>query len=173
MDERTDLREERPQLGAATRRELAVLALWGDLTLAADLVRVRLARALGAGCDLAPDDVELLMLLAAAPEHRLRMIDVSEALRLSKSAVTRLIDRLQDRDLVLRAACPSDRRVVYAGLTDRGASALDAAAPIFVSGLMEHLGDRLDEAQIERLRRDLYAIVGCDEREGSGVRGGS
>ena len=74
---------------------------------------------------------------------------------------------------MLRAACPSDRRVVYAGLTDRGASALDAAAPIFVSGLMEHLGDRLDEAQIERLRRDLYAIVGCDEREGSGVRGGS
>ena len=100
------------------------------------------------------------MVLAAAPEGRLRMIDVSESLRLSKSGVTRLVDRLADRGLVLRAACPSDRRVVYAGLTDQGASVLASAAPLFVSGLMEQLGGRLEAEQIERLRRDLSSIAG-------------
>src|SRR5271157_2777780 len=133
---------------AARRREQAVIALWGELTQATDLVRARLGRLLGAGPGLAPDEVELLMLLAAAPERRLRMIDVSESLRLSKSGVTRLVDRLEERGMVLRAACPSDRRVVYAGLTEQGATVLDAAAPIFVSGLMEHLGSRFDEAQV-------------------------
>lgn len=147
---------------AAAGREQAVVALWGDLTRATDLVRARLARLLEAGPCLAPEEVELLMLLARAPERRLRMIDVSESLRLSKSGVTRLIDRLAERGLVLRGPCPSDRRVVYAGLTDQGAAALQAASPIFVSGLMEHLGGRLEEAQVERLRRDLRRIAGSD-----------
>ena len=147
---------------AHTEREQAVVALWGDLTHATDLVRARLAALLEAGPGLSPDEVELLLVLAAAPEKRLRMVDVSESLRLSKSGVTRLVDRLQERDLVLRAACPSDRRVVYAGLTAQGSAMLDAAAPVFVSGLMEHLGGRLEETQLERLRGDLRRIAGHD-----------
>jgi len=146
----------------AAGRERAVLALWSELSQATDRVRAGLARALEDGSGLAPEDVELLMLLGAAPERRLRMIDVSDALRLSKSGVTRLIDRLQDRGLVLRASCPSDRRVVYAGLTDEGASALDAAAPAFVAGLMERLGRGLDADAVERLRADLRRIAGCE-----------
>ena len=152
---------EHDQAAAAhTGRELAVIALWGELTHATGLVRARLAALLEAGPGLAPEEVELLMVLAAAPERRLRMIDVSESLRLSKSGVTRLVDRLQERDLVRRAACPSDRRVIYAGLTERGSAALDEAAPVFVSGLLKHLGGRLDEAQVERLRGDLRRIAG-------------
>jgi DNA-binding MarR family transcriptional regulator len=145
---------------ATAERAGAVVALWGELSRAADLVRSRLARCLDAGPGLAPEEVELLMVLAAAPEGRLRMIDVSESLRLSKSGVTRLVDRLAERGLVLRAACPSDRRVVYVGLTDEGTSVLESAAPLVVSGLMELLGGRLDAGQIERLRRDLSSIAG-------------
>jgi DNA-binding MarR family transcriptional regulator len=147
---------------AGVDRERALLALWSELTRATDRVRAGLVRALDDGSGLAPEEVEVLMLLAAAHERRLRMIDVSEALRLSKSGVTRLIDRLQERGFVLRAACPSDRRVVYAGLTDEGATALDAAAPVFVAGLMEQLGERLDADRVERLRADLHEIAGCE-----------
>lgn len=150
---------DRTDLGTA-EREQAVVALWGELSRAADQVRSRLARRLEAGPGLAPEEVELLMVLAAAPEGRLRMIDVSESLRLSKSGVTRLVDRLAQRGLVVRAACPSDRRVVYAGLTDKGTSVLESAAPLFVSGLMEQLGGRLAADQMERLRRDLSAVAG-------------
>ena len=147
---------------AAADREQALLALWSELTQATDRVRAGLVRALDDGSGLAPEEVEVLMLLAAAPEGRLRMIDVSEALRLSKSGVTRLIDRLQERGLVLRAACPTDRRVVWAGLTDDGVSTLDSAAPVFVAGLMEQLGERLDADRVERLRADLREIASCE-----------
>jgi DNA-binding MarR family transcriptional regulator len=150
------------EVAAGAEREQALLALWSELTQATDRVRAGLVRALDHGSGLAPEEVELLMLLAAAPERRLRMIDVSEALRLSKSGVTRLIDRLQERGLVLRAACPSDRRVVWAGLTDDGVSTLGAAAPVFVAGLMEQLGQRLDADRVERLRTDLREIAGCE-----------
>jgi len=154
--------EAKSEIAVGGERERALLALWSELTQATDRVRAGLARALDDGSGLAPEEVESLMLLAAAPEQRLRMIDVSEALRLSKSGVTRLIDRLQDRGLVVRAACPSDRRVVYAGLTDEGANALDSAAPAFVAGLMEQLGKRLDPDRVERLRNDLREIAGCE-----------
>ena len=149
-------------------REQVVVALWSDLTRAAGVVRARLAASLEAGPGLSPEDVELLMLLAAAPEGRLRMIDVSESLRLSKSGVTRLVDRLQERGLVLRAACPSDRRVVYAGLTEEGAGAVEAAAPVFVAGLMEHLGGRLERSQLERLRSDLRRVAGSQADSAAG-----
>ena len=42
----------------------------------------------------------------------------------------------------------------------RGATVLESAAPIFVCGLMEHLGSRLDEARVERLRADLRHLAG-------------
>jgi len=71
------------------------------------------------------------------------MADVSRALRLSKSGVTRLVDRLAGRGLVVRAACPSDRRVVYAGLTDEGRRAAAAAAPALAAGVVRQLAGRL------------------------------
>jgi DNA-binding MarR family transcriptional regulator len=60
------------------------------------------------------------MRLEEAPEQRLRMADLSRSLQLSKSGVTRLVDRLAERRMVARAACPGDRRVVCAGFTDTG-----------------------------------------------------
>ena len=93
-------------------------------------VHALLAERLAVELGMLPEEVDLLMRLEEAPEQRLRMADVSRSLRLSKSGVTRLVDRLAERGLVERAACPSDRRVVYAGLTDEGRRAVVAAAPL-------------------------------------------
>ena len=74
------------------------------------------------------------------------MVDVSRPLRLSKSGVTRLVDRLAERGLVVRAAVPEDRRVVYAGLTDEGRRAAAAAAPALAAGVAQQLAGRLSAA---------------------------
>ena len=88
------------------------------------------------------------------------MADVSASLRLSKSGVTRLVDRLAERGLVVRAPCPKDRRVVYAGLTDEGGQVAAAAAPAVAAGVAQQLAGRFSAADLDALTaalRDLLA----------------
>ena len=108
--------------------------------------------------EILPEEADLLARLAEAPEQRLKMADVSRALRLSKSGVTRLVDRLAERGLVVRAACPSDRRVVYAGLTAEGSRAAAEAAPALAAGVAEHLAGRLSVSELDALSTSLGEI---------------
>jgi DNA-binding MarR family transcriptional regulator len=141
-------------------RERAALALWAELTSATGAVRARLADLLDAEVGLLPEEADLLVLLGEAPEHRLRMADVSASLQLSKSGVTRLVDRLAGRGLVVRAACPKDRRVVYAGLTEEGGQAAAAAAPVIAAGVARQFAGWFSDADLDELTaalRDLLA----------------
>ena len=139
--------------------EQVALGLWADLVRVTSSVHRRLADRLGASLDLLPEDVDLLMKLEEAPEQRLRMIDVSSSLQLSKSGVTRLVDRLAERGLVERAPCPKDRRVVYAGLTEQGRRAVAVAGPMLVAGLVDLLGRRLCADELAVMRQGLAAIL--------------
>jgi DNA-binding MarR family transcriptional regulator len=142
------------------------LDLWIALARVRGAVGGRLAQRLDAELGMLPEDVELLMRLEAAPEQRLRMVDVSSALGLSRSGVTRLVDRLAERDLVERAACPKDRRVIYCGLTQAGRDAVAEAAPLLAAGAEEHLAAHLTERELDTVLKALRAIL---EAEGAGV----
>jgi MarR family 2-MHQ and catechol resistance regulon transcriptional repressor len=86
------------------------------------------------------------------------MADVSSALGLSKSGVTRLVDRLAARGLVVRAPCPRDRRVIYAGLTEDGRAAAEVAIPARAAGLAGLLAG-LSLEELERLKADLRRLA--------------
>jgi DNA-binding MarR family transcriptional regulator len=144
-------------------RERAALDLWAALSRVTTTVRSRLADRLGADLGILPEEADLLLRLEAAPEQRLRMADVSRALRLSKSGVTRLVDRLAARGLVVRAACPSDRRVVYAGLTDEGRRAAAAAAPVLAAATSEQLGAHLDPSELAVVTASLHEILAAED----------
>ncbi len=144
---------------SSSASERAALDLWTDLLRVTGTVRGRLAERLAVELGMLPEEVDLLMRLEEAPEQRLRMADVSRSLLLSKSGVTRLVDRLVERGLVERAACPSDRRVVYAGLTDEGRRAVAAAAPLLVAGVVEHVGQHLTGNELHAVRSGLRAIL--------------
>jgi DNA-binding MarR family transcriptional regulator len=133
--------------------------LWSELTRLTGAVRSSLEAYLGDQTGLLPEEADLLVLLAEAPERRLRMADVSAALRLSKSGVTRLVDRLAERGLVVRAACPDDRRVIYAGLTDAGRQAAAIAAPAVAAGLAQSLAGRLTSQELSALTAALRRIA--------------
>ena len=139
-------------------RERAALELWAELTSVTGAVRTRLEQMLDAELGVLPEEADLLVRLGEAPEQRLRMADVSRALRLSKSGVTRLVDRLADRGLVVRAACPKDRRVVYAGLTDEGRRAAASAAPAVAAGVAEQLAGGLSAEQLDAVTASLRAM---------------
>jgi DNA-binding MarR family transcriptional regulator len=139
-------------------RERAALELWAELTSVTSSVRTRLELELDADLGVLPEEAELLARLGEAPEQRLRMADVSRSLRLSKSGVTRLVDRLADRGLVVRAACPKDRRVVYAGLTDEGRRASAIAGSAVAAGVTQHLAGGLSAEQLDALTVALRAL---------------
>jgi DNA-binding MarR family transcriptional regulator len=73
-------------------------------------------------------DFEVLLRLSRAQDRRMRRVDLADQVFLSASGVTRLLDGLERQGLVERASCASDRRVVYAVLTDAGLGRLHAAA---------------------------------------------
>ena len=142
-----------------TRPELSALGLWDGLTGAALTVRAGVAELLDGELGILPEEADLLLRLGEAPEQRLRMADVSRALRLSKSGVTRLVDRLAERGLVVRAACPSDRRVVYAGLTEEGRRVAAAAAPALAAGVARQLAGRISPEDLDVLATSLRRLT--------------
>lgn len=129
-------------------RELAawrgMLAVHSRIVAALD---AELARAHG----LPLGSYEVLLQLADAPEHSLRMGELADRMLLSRSGLTRLVDRLGARGLVDRQECDSDRRGTFAQLTPAGVELFEAARPTHLRGVREHFLDRLDEADLDRL----------------------
>ena len=139
------------------RRELGPRAWGGLLHVHADLVPVldrRLQRAVG--LPLAWYDV--LLELNAAPERRLRMGELADAVVLSRTRVSRLVDELARAELVTRTSDPTDRRSAYAALTALGAERLRAAAPVYLAGIEELFSRHLDRSELEVLATALWRI---------------
>jgi DNA-binding MarR family transcriptional regulator len=119
------------------------LAAWRGLLRAHALLSKRLDAALETEHGLALTSFEVLDLLGAEGEHRMRMCDVAVSVGLSRSGLTRLVDRLEREGLVERVSCPSDARGAFAALTATGRARLEAARPTHVdavrAGLLEHV----------------------------------
>jgi len=78
---------------------------------------------------------EVLMHLADADGQRMRMSDLAAMVILSRSGLTRLVDRLEREGLIARESCPSDARGSYATLTTAGRRKLDAARATHLAGV--------------------------------------
>ena len=89
---------------------------------------------------------EVLLRLDQATD-RLRMQDLADFALLSKSGLTRLVDRMQEAGLVRRASCPTDRRGTFAVITDDGRRALAEARPCVVAALERHFTAHLSEVE--------------------------
>jgi len=143
-------------------RAREALDLWAALLRVTNTIHARVTEDL-IGLGITPEEVELLMRLSRAPEERLRMVEVSRSLLLSKSGVTRLVDRLEQRGLVERASCPEDRRVVYTTLTERGRQAFNKADPLLAAAVAEHLGCHLGAQEIAAMQKGLRKVLAAED----------
>ncbi|MBC3760408.1 MarR family winged helix-turn-helix transcriptional regulator [Quadrisphaera oryzae] len=133
---------------------------WRTYLEATQLLQRRLGQELDeSGHDLSIADYELLVRLSESPDRSLRMSDLAEHLVHSRSRLTHAITRLEQRGLVERRACPEDRRGVLAVMTPAGFAALEAAAPLHVTGVREHLFDQLSGSDVEALGRICAQIA--------------
>ena len=88
---------------------------------------------------------EVLLFLADAPGGRLRMSELADGVLLSRSGLTRLVDRLVPVGYVVRNACSDDGRGSYAELTPAGLSAVEAARRTHLAGVREYFLERLSD----------------------------
>ncbi|MCW0216186.1 MAG: MarR family transcriptional regulator [Pseudonocardia sp.] len=103
---------------------------------------------------------DVLVQLAEAPGHRLRMTELADAVLLSRSGVTRLVDRLERTGLVRRERVVNDGRGVAALLTPAGLDRLRTASRTHLRGVTRHFVEHLDPADLatmERIGRALAA----------------
>ena len=135
------------------------LSPWRSFLLAHALVSRRLDEELRLEHDLSIAEYETLLTLAQAPARRMRMGPLAEQVILSKSGVTRLIDRLVSDELVERSACLADARGAEAVLTDRGMARLREASPTHLRGISEHFLAVLAEADLEVIERSMTAVA--------------
>jgi DNA-binding MarR family transcriptional regulator len=102
---------------------------------------------------------EILVRLSEAPNRSLRMSDLAEACRSSKSRVSHSVARLAERGWVRRAECVSDRRGQEAHLTPKGFAALEEIAPGHVECVRSSLFDALTATQVKQLRAISEALL--------------
>ena len=107
---------------------------------------------------------DVLIQLYKAPEHRLRMNDLAGSVLLSKSGLTRLIDRMEKAGLVERASCPSDRRGWFAVLTPRGEEVFKEAAPVHLDGIARHFTDHISPNEARALIDAFERILDAQGR---------
>ena len=93
---------------------------------------------------------DVLVALWEAPDHRLRLNELAREVVLSRSGLTRLVDRLEAAGLLRRETSPDDRRGAYAVLTEEGRAAQLRAWPVYARGIATHFADHLlqEEATI-------------------------
>ena len=127
---------------------------WLALVQAAGRLFEELDASLAEHHDLRLADYEVLWHLGEA-ERGLRMGDLAERVVFSRSRMTYRVDRLVERGLVLRRACPSDRRGTFAVITAQGRQLLAAARPTHAEGLLTNLFEGLSGADIADLARIL------------------
>ena len=125
---------------------------WCALAALHNRIEAHIERALQAGHELSVREFSVLDVLGRQDGYHLRMNELSDAVVLSQSATTRLVTRLEERGLLARYLCDTDRRGIYTEVTPSGRELLARARPTNDRALRE----ALDEAE---KRTELAPLV--------------
>jgi DNA-binding MarR family transcriptional regulator len=142
------------------------LDAWARLLQAHASTTRALSGSLLAEHGLTLNDYEALLRLARAEDGRMRRVDLAEQLTLTASGVTRLLDGLEAAGYVERGACLTDRRVVYAVITEVGREKLESASESHVAEVRALFDERFGQEELEQLAELLSRLPGAEDAAG-------
>jgi DNA-binding MarR family transcriptional regulator len=140
------------------------LRAWRGLVRSHACLVKRLDAQLEAEHGLPLSSYEVLSRLAEAEECKLRMHDIAASVMLSRSGLTRLVDRLERDGLVSRCSCENDARGAYAVITEAGRERLAEARATHRAGIRDLFAAHYAEAELEQLGALLERLLpagGC------------
>lgn len=106
---------------------------------------------------------DVLYELYQAPDHHLRMCELARSALLSRSGLTRLVDKLEREKLIERKSCPKDGRVQHAVLTDKGIEMLRKIWPVYRAGIAKYFAANLSDEQARELATAFAKVVAAME----------
>jgi DNA-binding MarR family transcriptional regulator len=131
---------------------------WVCLLRGHAVVRRTIATRLQARHGLTVNDYEVLLLLSRADGNCMRRVDLAEALHLSASGVTRLLEGLERQGLVEKAVCPTDGRVNYAVLTQAGRRKLAQASEAHLAAVRATFEGRYTRTELATMAELLARL---------------
>lgn len=108
---------------------------------------------------------DVLLQLKNNSNGGLRLQDLAQAIVLSQSGLTRLLDRMERVGLVERHPCSHDRRGAYAVITSAGRTVLEQTRPTHLKGIEKHFMQHLEEEDIEALSKAFSKILAAEQAE--------
>jgi DNA-binding MarR family transcriptional regulator len=135
------------------------LEVWRSFLRAHAQVMRTLERELAEADQLPLASYDVLVQLSEAPDRKLRMTELADRVLLSRSGLTRLIDRLERGELVRREPCLDDARGMYAVMTELGTDRLRAASRVHLVGVAEHFVGRFSRQELTRLGQLLGRLA--------------
>ena len=139
------------------------VGVWRSFLRAHAAVVRELERELAAEAGMPLGWYDVLLQLVEAPGHRLRMAELADRVLLSRSGLTRLVDRLQAEGLVRREPSTDDARGTYTVLTDAGLARLRGAAPVHLAGVRRHWLAHFTDDELRTLDALLSRIEPAQE----------
>jgi DNA-binding MarR family transcriptional regulator len=131
--------------------------LWLAFIEASHLIERLLDQRLRSETGLAYGQYEILLRLAQAPGHKLRMSELADQAVTTRSGLTYQVTQLEKAGLVHRRNCDSDERGVFAHLTAEGQRMLDKLAPVHENVVREYLTGRLTADQLDAMSAAMCA----------------
>ncbi|MBA3263711.1 MAG: MarR family transcriptional regulator [Thermoleophilaceae bacterium] len=144
-------------MSAVTSAEPALLLTPGELGAWRGLLRVHAAMTKALDAELVREhglplsSYEVLLFLADAPGGRLRMSDLADGVLLSRSGLTRLVDRMERDGLLRRVRCADDARGYHAAITDKGRTLFGQVRRTHLDGVRERFLSRLSPDELRTL----------------------
>jgi DNA-binding MarR family transcriptional regulator len=127
------------------------LAAWrGMLRAHAELVR-ELDSELAREHDMPLSSYEVLLYLNDSDDGRMRMSELADSVLLSRSGLTRLVDRLERQGLLRRERCESDARGLFAEITPEGRRAFATARRTHLDGVRRVFLSRFSRDELRTL----------------------
>lgn len=141
--------------------------VWRAYLAASTLLEDHLDRQLQRDAGMPHAYYALLALLSDAPGQRMRMTDLAERRKITRSRLSHAIARLEEKGWVSRAACPTDRRGQVAELTDAGRAVLVETAPGHVEAVRRAVFDNLTPEQVVAFGEACKAIAEALQPDGA------
>lgn len=145
---------------------------WRAYLVGTTLLLDRLDDELRAEHDISLNEYEVLVRLSEATAHTMRMSELADSMRFSRSRVTHTVRRMEAAGLVSRCPAATDGRGIEARLTEKGHALLVEAAPLHVRGVRQHLVDRVAAEDFAAMGRvfDIVADRLIGDKPGLDIR---